>query len=160
MESASSQNQSRLISKSQYSSRRDQQGTATLHPSQTGHSDSGFAVVTPIRRRAFIQLAAAAGFGLASGIGEGRAFGIVKRHHDDALLDDLSERCFQYFADAMDPETGICMDLIHGDPADNVKKGDQSRGSTGVTGFALTAMCIGAERGWISREKAKDLVRR
>ena len=71
--------------------------------------------VTPIRRRTFIQLAA--GFGLAPGIGGGRAFGIVKHHHDDALLDDLSQRCFQYFADAMDPETGICMDLIHGNPA-------------------------------------------
>jgi hypothetical protein len=116
--------------------------------------------ISPIRRRDFIQLAAAAGLGLASGIGAPRAFGIAKHYHDDALLDDLSQRCFQYFADAMDPETGICMDLIHGDPADNEKKGDQSRGSTGVTGFALTAMCIGAERGWIPREKAKDLVRR
>ena len=35
----------------------------------------------------------------------------------------------------------------------------ESRGSTGVTGFALTAMCIGAERSWISRENAKDHVR-
>ncbi len=113
------------------------------------------ALVTPIRRRTFIQLATAAGFGLASGIGGSCAFGIVKHHHDDALLDELSQRCFQYFADAMDPETGICMDLIHGDPADNVKKGDQSRGSTGVTGFAQPAMCIGADRGWIPREKAK-----
>ena len=34
--------------------------------------------------------------------------------------------------------------------------GDDARGSTGVTGFALTAMCIGADRGWISRAKAKD----
>src|SRR5580658_6404544 len=109
------------------------------------------APVTPIRRRTFLQLAVAAGFGLASGQ---HAFGIVKRQHDDALLDDLSKRCFQYFAEAMDPETGICMDLIHGNPDDNVKKGDQSRGSTGVTGFALTAMCIGAERGWISRQDA------
>jgi hypothetical protein len=51
-------------------------------------------------------------------------------------------------------------DLIHGNPAENAIKGDASRGSTGVTGFALTAMCVGAERGWIARQHAKDRVRR
>lgn len=109
-----------------------------------------------MQRRDVLKLGAAAGASLACG----RAFGIGRHRHDDALLDDLSKRCFQYFAEAMDPETGICLDQIHGDPADNVKKGDQSRGSTGVTGFALTAMCIGAERKWIAREDAKNLVRR
>src|SRR5580698_7306872 len=79
----------------------------------------------------------------------GRSFAI-SWHHDDALLDDLSRRCFQYFWEAVDPETGICKDLIHGDSTDNAKKGDESRGSTVVTGFALTALCIGAEREWIA----------
>jgi len=90
----------------------------------------------------------------------GRSFAIAKSHNDDLLLDDLSRRCFQYFWDAIDPETGICRDLIHGNPADNEKKGDEPRGSTGVTGFALTALCIGAERKWITRDQAKDRVRR
>ncbi len=89
-----------------------------------------------------------------------RGFGFARHFHDDDLFNDLSERCFRYFRDASDPETGICRDLIHGNPADNVGKGDESRGSTGVTGFCLTAMCIGAERGWIPREQAKDRVRR
>lgn len=115
--------------------------------------ESNFA--TPICRRNFVKLAATAGLGLATGYG----FSFAPRHNDDALLDDLSQRCFQYFADAIDPVTGICKDLIHGNPDDNTKKGDEARGSTGVTGFALTAMCIGAERGWISRQKAKDNVR-
>ena len=109
----------------------------------------------PIERRSFIKLATAAGVGMAAG----RGFSMAPKFNDDALLDDLAHRCFNFFADAMDPVTGICMDLIHGDPADNIRKGDESRGSTGVTGFALTAMCIGAERGWISRAKAKDNVR-
>ncbi len=55
------------------------------------------------------------------------------------------------------------MDLIHGNPADSAKKMDDSRGSTGVTGFALTAMCIrcGPYKWILTREKAKkDLVRR
>jgi hypothetical protein len=109
-----------------------------------------------VDRRAFLEGTACA---TAAAV-YGRGFAIAKIHHDDSLLDDLSHRCFQYFWDAIDPETGICRDLIHGDPTDNAKKGDESRGSTGVTGFALTALCIGAERKWISRGRAKDLVRR
>jgi hypothetical protein len=89
-----------------------------------------------------------------------RGFGFIRRHNDDALLDDLSHRCFQYFWDASDPETGICRDLIHGDAADNERKGDEPRGSTGVTGFCLTALCLGAERKWITRDEAKYRVRR
>ena len=108
-----------------------------------------------IDRRDFLKVASCAADTLTSTHG----FGFAKRHDDDALLDDLSRRCFQYFWDASDPETGICRDLIHGDPADNVKKGDEARGSTGVTGFCLTALCIGAERKWITRNQAKDRVR-
>ena len=76
------------------------------------------------------------------------------------MLDELSKRCFRYFWDASDPETGICRDLIHGNPSTMRRKGDEARGSTGVTGFCLTAMCIGAERKWIPRQQAKDRVRR
>ncbi len=108
-----------------------------------------------IDRRDFLKVASCAAATLTSTHG----FGFAKRHDDDALLDDLSRRCFQYFWDASDPETGICRDLIHGDPADNVKKGDEARGSTGVTGFCLTALCVGAERKWITRNQAKDRVR-
>ncbi len=111
---------------------------------------------TFIDRRTFLKGTACATAAAVSG----RSFAIAKRHNDDALLDELSHRCFQYFWDAIDPETGICKDLIHGDPADNARKGDESRGSTGVTGFALTALCIGAERKWIARDQAKDRVRR
>jgi hypothetical protein len=110
---------------------------------------------TFVDRRAFLK-----GTTCAAAAAYGRSFAIAKSHNDDALLDDLSHRCFQYFWDAIDPETGICRDLIHGEPADNAKKADESRGSTGVTGFALTALCIGAERKWITRDQARDRVRR
>ena len=43
--------------------------------------------VTPIGRRTFVKLAAAGCFGLASSHGWGRAFSVIKRHNDDALLD-------------------------------------------------------------------------
>src|SRR5215469_18821804 len=98
----------------------------------------GSHITAPIQRRSFLKLAGAATLALASS----RGFSFVKKHNDDAFLDDLSQRCFQFFADAVDPVTGICKDLIHGNPEDNISKGDEARGSTGVTGFALTAMCI------------------
>jgi hypothetical protein len=97
-----------------------------------------------LQRRSFIKLATAAGLGAVANHG----FGFVKKHDDEA------------FVDAIDLETGICRDLLHGDPAVNTVKGDESRGSTGVTGFALTALCIGADRKWLPREEAKDRVRR
>ena len=111
---------------------------------------------TFVDRRTFLEGAACVAVAAVCG----RSFAIT-RHHDDAFLDDLIVGgSFQYFWDATDPETGICKDLIHGDSADNAKKGDEARGSTGVTGFALTALCIGAERKWVAREQAKDRVRR
>jgi hypothetical protein len=109
---------------------------------------------TAIDRRNFVKLASMAGIVAASGRG------FAKTRNEDALIDELSKRCFRYFWDAIDPETGICRDLIHGNPVDNATKGDEARGSTGVTGFCLTAMCIGAERKWIPRQQAKDRVRR
>jgi hypothetical protein len=110
----------------------------------------------PLPRRDFLKTATGATLAFAAS----RGFCFAQHHDDDALLDDLSHRCFQYFLDAIDPETGICKDLIHGNPADSAKKQDDVRGSTGVTGFALTALCIGVDRKWIARDKAKDLVRR
>jgi hypothetical protein len=109
-----------------------------------------------VHRRDFLKGAASVGAALAVSGG----FCFAKKHDDDSMLDDLAHRCFQFFWDASDPETGICRDLIHGDAEDNIKKGDEPRGSTGVTGFSLTAMCIGADRNWISRAQAKDRVRR
>jgi len=107
-------------------------------------------------RRGFLRTAAKAAAVAACS----RGFAFARRFHDDAFFDDLSERSFRFFWDAMDPETGICRDLIHDNPADNQRKGDESRGSTGVTGFCLTAVCIGAERKWIRRQEAMERVRR
>jgi hypothetical protein len=74
---------------------------------------------------------------------------------DERLLEDLSHRCFRYFEEQSDPHTGIARDRSRAD-------GDAGNryiiGSTGATGFALTAFCIGAERGWISRRHARHRV--
>jgi hypothetical protein len=70
---------------------------------------------------------------------------------DEQLLDDLSHRCFLFFWEQSDPHSGIARDRTR------ASGGRETRyvGSTGATGFALTALCVGAERGWISRREAR-----
>ncbi len=72
---------------------------------------------------------------------------------DDRFLDDLERANFQYFSDGADALTGIVRDRM------NVRKPDESEvGSIAATGFGLTALCIGRERGWIEEDEARDRV--
>ena len=73
---------------------------------------------------------------------------------DDAFLEDLSRRSFQYFLDQADPRTGLVRDRARatGAPVNEIA-------STAATGFGLTALTIGAERNWISRSDAKERTR-
>ena len=73
---------------------------------------------------------------------------------DDHLLDDLCRRCFLYFWEQSDPHSGIARDRARADGSLHPAS-DRYVGSTGATGFALTAFCIGAERGWIPRREAR-----
>jgi hypothetical protein len=77
---------------------------------------------------------------------------------DDRFLDDLSHRCFQYFWEYSDEETGITRGRAR---ADGVPYAENRRdiGSIAVTGFGLTGMCIGAERGWVKAADARKRVR-
>ena len=76
---------------------------------------------------------------------------------DQALLDDLSHRSFQFFWEQSDPNTGVARDRtrVDGKPNDYPRR---DVGSTGATGFGLTALCIGVERGWITRAQARERV--
>lgn len=82
---------------------------------------------------------------------------LAARGADDPLLDDLAQRCFRYFHEQSDPHTGIARDRARADGSEYAPDGRYA-GSTGATGFALTAMCIGAERGWIPRAAARERV--
>lgn len=74
---------------------------------------------------------------------------------DDAFLEELSRRSFQFLWDASDLNTGITREHAYwnGSPYPAAKR---DVGSTGATGFTVTALCIAAEHGWISREKARE----
>jgi hypothetical protein len=76
---------------------------------------------------------------------------------DEHLLDDLCHRCFRYFLEQSDSNSGIARDRARADGSLHAPEGLYV-GSTGATGFALTAFCIGAERHWISRHEARRRV--
>jgi hypothetical protein len=78
---------------------------------------------------------------------------------DDEFLDDLSKRSFRFFWEQSDPQTGIARDRARTDGSEYQPADRRDEGSTGVTGFSLTAMCIGAERKWVTRAEARERVR-
>ncbi len=61
-----------------------------------------------------------------------------------AFLDTLQQRTFHYFWDLSDPETGLTPD----------RAPTRSFASVAAVGFALTAYCVGAERGFVDRQSA------
>jgi len=70
---------------------------------------------------------------------------------DERFLDDVERKAFDYFLLEHHPKTGLVKDKA-------VNAGnDQSRiSSIAATGFGLTAICVGAERGWIGKQKAQQ----
>lgn len=78
---------------------------------------------------------------------------------DEAFLEDVSRRSFRFFWEQADPETGLVSDRARANgapyPDDHASR---DVASSAATGFGLTAICIAAERGWISRAAARERV--
>lgn len=78
---------------------------------------------------------------------------------DVEFLEDLSHRAFLYFLEHADAGTGLVLDRARtsgeahapGHPSHNIA-------SSAATGFGLTALCAGAERGWVTRAEARRRV--
>jgi len=68
---------------------------------------------------------------------------------DEAFLDDLTRRGVMFFVDEANPDTGLMPDRAR---ADGGASNDVA--SIASVGFGLTSLCIGVERGWISRDDA------
>ena len=77
---------------------------------------------------------------------------------DQQFLEDLERRSFNYFWEQADPQTGLVPDRarMDGSPLD---ENHQRVGSIAATGFGLTALCIAAERQWISKAQARERTR-
>lgn len=79
---------------------------------------------------------------------------------DDAFLEDLQKRTFQYFWEHSNSQTGLTLDRAHTDgtpPA--AGKTHYKVASIASTGFALSGYCIAADRGWITPAQAKERTR-
>ncbi|MGH7995224.1 MAG: glucoamylase family protein [Opitutaceae bacterium] len=74
---------------------------------------------------------------------------------DLRLLDGIEQGALRYFIEHSDPHTGLAQDRA---PA-NGSPGDAAA-SISATGFALTAFCIGAHRGWLQPGEAKARIER
>lgn len=77
---------------------------------------------------------------------------------DEALLEDLSRRSFLYFIEQADVGTGLVRDRARADGAP-VAEPNGDLASIAATGFGLTALCIGAERGWMEAAEARRRAR-
>ena len=74
---------------------------------------------------------------------------------DDAFLEDLSRRMFQYFWEQADPKTGLVLDRAKVDGT-QIDERHRDVASIAATGFGLTALCIASERHWITSDQAKE----
>jgi hypothetical protein len=77
---------------------------------------------------------------------------------DERFLEDLERRSFEYFREQADPQTGLVPDRarMDGSPLD---ADHQNVASIAATGFGLTALCIAANRNWISHHEARERTR-
>lgn len=77
---------------------------------------------------------------------------------DRAFVEDLEHRSVLYFWEQADHTTGLVLDRANADGG-RAKGPSRDVASIAATGFGLTAICIGAEHGWIPREQALQRVR-
>ena len=70
---------------------------------------------------------------------------------DDQFLEELEKRNFQFFWDQASPQTGLVRDRC------SVRANSNTMvASIAATGFGLTALCIGRNRGFISLSEARE----
>lgn len=78
---------------------------------------------------------------------------------DEEFLDDLSRRAFRYFWEQSDAGTGLVLDRSRVDGS-LVPGRSMEVASIALTGFYLTALCIGAERRWKPLDECRERTRR
>lgn len=107
----------------------------------------------------FVSFADAAFARRAPGQGVGAQSRSRLTRRDEAFLEDLQRRSFLYFWEHGDRATGLVLDRARTDgAAHDAKHPSHNIASSAATGFGLTAICIGVERGWVRRTEARERV--
>ncbi len=70
---------------------------------------------------------------------------------DEALLDTVERRTFEYFWSGAEPTSGLARERYHVDG--NYPQDDRDVVTTGGSGFGVMALVAGIERGYITREE-------
>ncbi len=78
---------------------------------------------------------------------------------DDRFLEDLSRRSFQYLWEHTHPETGLTLDRTTTDGKPKPLREGYPMASSVATGFALTGLCIAADRKWVTKKQAIERAR-
>jgi hypothetical protein len=73
-----------------------------------------------------------------------------RRPARDPFLEEVQRRAFRFFWDETNATSGLTKDR-----ANNKVPDDYDVGSIASTGFALAALPIGVEHGWVTREQAE-----
>ena len=74
---------------------------------------------------------------------------------DDALLDEIERRAYDFFWHEAHPVTGLVVDRTHADGG-----GRSAKASIAATGFGLTALCIGHQRAYGNPAQIEERVAR
>jgi hypothetical protein len=77
---------------------------------------------------------------------------------DEDFLEDLSRRCFRFFWEQADPHSGLVLDRVRTDGSQTPGRSSDVA-SIATTGFALTALSIGAARRWADPNEIRERVR-
>ncbi|MEO8650144.1 MAG: glycoside hydrolase family 3 N-terminal domain-containing protein, partial [Acidobacteriota bacterium] len=79
---------------------------------------------------------------------------------DDAFLEDLQKRTFQYFWDQTNPKNGLTLDRT-GTDGKRLPAGQNGHNvaSIAASGFALSGYCVAADRGWVTPALARERTR-
>lgn len=79
---------------------------------------------------------------------------------DDAFLEDLSKKTFQFFLEHSDPKTGLTLDRARtSGEAPLPDENHYNVASIAATGFGLSGLCAAADRNWINRSQARTRAR-
>ena len=105
-----------------------------------------------MKGRGFLATAAAAL--VMAGVAAGCAQRPVARLSDEALMDTVERRTFEYFWTGAEPNSGMARERIHMDGV--YPENDQTVVTTGGSGFGLLALVAGIERGYITREQGVE----
>ena len=70
---------------------------------------------------------------------------------DEALLDTVQRRTFNYFWDGAEPNSGLARERIHMDGI--YPENDRNVVTSGGSGFGIMAVLAGIDRGYVTREK-------